>query len=92
MQYVIHQNVAQQNGKGTAGFVCGLVGLVFCWVPWFGVILAIVGLALSGAGISQSNKTGQSKGLAVAGLVCSIVALIPAIILLVIFLTAVSYL
>jgi hypothetical protein len=92
VQYVVHQNVGQQNGQGTAGFVCGLIGLVFCWVPWFGVILAIIGLALSAAGLSHSSKTGAPKGLATAGLVCSIVALIPALILLIVFLTAVSYL
>jgi hypothetical protein len=28
------------NGLGIAGFVTGLVGLVPCWVPWLGVLLA----------------------------------------------------
>src|SRR4051794_32775982 len=71
------------NGLGIAGFVTGLVGLVLCWVPWLGVLLAIVGVALSGVGIAQGKKKGMTIGLAIAGLVCGIIALIPAIIIMV---------
>src|SRR3954447_15613820 len=71
------------NGLGIAGFVTGLLGLVLCWVPWLGVLLAIVGVALSGVGIAQGKKKGMSIGLAIAGLVCGVIALIPAIIIMV---------
>jgi len=62
------------NPMGIAGMVCGIVGLVFCWVPYFGLIVAIIGLVLSIVGIIQANKTGASKAMAITGLVCSIVA------------------
>ena len=71
------------NGLGIAGFVTGLIGLVFCWVPWFGVLLAGIGVVLSAIGISSGKKKGASIGLAIAGLVCGIIALIPAIIIMV---------
>jgi hypothetical protein len=71
------------NGIGVAGFVTGLLGLVLCWVPWLGILLAIVGTALSGVGIAQGKKKGQSVGLAIAGLVCGIIALIPAVLIMV---------
>ena len=75
------------NGVGIAGFVTGLVGLVLCWVPWLGVLLAIVGVALSGVGIAQGKKRSMSNGLAIAGLVCGIIGLIPSIIIMVAFLS-----
>ena len=71
------------NGVGIAGFVTGLLGLVLCWVPWLGILLAIVGTALSGVGIAQGKKKGAHTGLAIAGLVCGIIALVPAIIIMV---------
>jgi hypothetical protein len=63
--------------------VTGLLGLVLCWVPWLGVLLAGVGVVLSGIGIAQGKKKGASIGLAIAGLVCGIIALIPATIIMV---------
>lgn len=66
----------------------GIVSLVLSWVPFVG-LAAILGLILSGRGMKQSREQGlNGYGMAVAGLVCSIVALIPAIIELVIFFTA----
>lgn len=78
------------NGIGIAGFVTGLLGLILCWVPWLGVLLAGVGIVLSGIGISTGKKKGASTGLAIAGLVCGIIALIPAIIILVALLSVAS--
>lgn len=74
---------APPNGLGIAGFVTGLAGLLFCWVPVFGLILAGCGVVLSAVGMSQSTRTGANKGLAIAGLVLGIVALIPALFFLV---------
>jgi hypothetical protein len=56
------------NGLATAGFVTGLCGLVLCWVPVLGVILAAVGVVLSAVGLGQLKKSGGATGLAVAGL------------------------
>ncbi len=54
------------NGLGIAGFVCGILGLLTCG------ILAPLGLLFSLLGLIKSPR-----GLAIAGLIISIVALIP---------------
>ena len=74
---------APSNGIGTAGFVCGLVGLVLCWVPWFGAILGLVGVVLSAVGISQGKKKGAPTGLAIGGLVCGILAVLVWVVLVI---------
>jgi hypothetical protein len=70
----------QNNGMGVAGFVCGLVGLVFSFIPLIGLIswpLVIIGIVLSGIGINYVNQgRADNKGLAIAGLVVSIVGLV----------------
>ncbi|NYJ05832.1 DUF4190 domain-containing protein [Petropleomorpha daqingensis] len=80
--YPAPQAQAQGNGLGIAGFVCGLVGLILCWVPWFGMLLGVVGIVLSGIAISQGKKRGTSTGLAIAGLVCGILAVLAFVLLL----------
>jgi hypothetical protein len=75
------QLVAQpRNGVGTAGFVLGLVGLLFSFIPIVGVVawpLVILGLVLSLVGFARANKgIATNKGLAVAGAVLSVLGLI----------------
>src|SRR4051794_26223857 len=89
--YPAYAPPAPTNGVGVAGFVTGLVGLVLCWIPFLGFLLAGTGVVLSGVGISQGRKTGASTGLAIAGLVCGIIGAIPGLLVLVAFLSAVSY-
>ncbi|GAA2964193.1 DUF4190 domain-containing protein [Actinokineospora diospyrosa] len=75
---------APQNGPGTGGFVTGLLGLIFVWVPFVGLILAIIGVALSGVGIAKANRgEANNKGLAIAGLTCGAIALATWILLLI---------
>jgi hypothetical protein len=67
------------NGLGTAGFVLGLIGLLFSFIPVIGMIawpLVILGVIFSAIGISKANKgRATNKGLAIAGLVVSVVGL-----------------
>jgi hypothetical protein len=67
------------NGMGVAGFVTGLLGLLLFWIPVLGIVLALLGVCLGGAGISSGKRRGASTGLAIAGLVLGLVALIPTI-------------
>jgi hypothetical protein len=72
--------VAQpSNGMGVTSLVLGIVGLLFSFVPVIGVIawpLVILGTIFGGVGISKANQVpGMPKGMAVAGLVCSLVGL-----------------
>lgn len=73
-----------KNGFGTAGFVLGLVGLIFAFIPLIGVVawpLTILGLVfgLIGTLRARSGKA-TNKGIAISGLVLSIIGLVICII------------
>ncbi|MCQ2263172.1 MAG: hypothetical protein MJZ70_02710 [Bacteroidales bacterium] len=65
------------NGIGTAGFVCGLIGLCLCWIPVVGQIigwiLSTLGLIFSIIGIAKKNA---KKGLSIAGLIISCITIL----------------
>lgn len=66
---------------GVASLVLGILGLIICWIPCVGayaLVPSILGLILGAVGIANAKKTNQGKGLAIAGLVCSIVATVVA--------------
>ena len=72
------------NGKGlgTAGLIVGIVALLFSFIPCLGMyaaLPAVVGIILSAIAMSQASKAGAPKGMALGGLICSIVGLIIAI-------------
>jgi hypothetical protein len=75
-----HAPERPSNGLGTAGFVVGIIGLVFSFIPIIGVVawpLVILGIIFSAIGISRASKgRATNKGLAIAGLVVSIVGLV----------------
>ncbi|WP_219414068.1 DUF4352 domain-containing protein [Pseudonocardia nigra] len=83
-----------QNGLGTAGFVLGLLGLLFSFIPVIGIIawpLVLLGLVLSGVGLAKARASrATNTGLAVAGLVCSAVGLLVCIVYAAAFGAAVS--
>ncbi|MFC4855752.1 MmpS family transport accessory protein [Actinophytocola glycyrrhizae] len=68
------------NGLGTSGFVLGVIGLVFSFIPLIGVVawpLVILGIIFSAVGIGKAtNGRATNKGLAIAGLVVSVVGLV----------------
>ena len=55
--------------------VLGIVALVFVWAYGLGIPFAIVGLVLSIIGMRRSKESGFPTGMALAGLVCSSIAL-----------------
>ncbi len=65
------------NGIGTAGFVLALVSLMFGWLPFVGWTIWFLGLLFSFVGMFK-----RPRGLAIAGL---IISLIGVILLLVVF-------
>lgn len=72
---------AANNGKGLgiAGMILGILAIILSFIPCFGVwaiIFAVVGVILSAISLSQAKKAGTSKGMAIAGLICSILAII----------------
>ena len=58
----------RSNGVGTAGFVLALIGLFLSWIPILGWLIWFLGLILSFCGIFRTPK-----GLAIAGLVVSLI-------------------
>ncbi|MFJ7217519.1 DUF4190 domain-containing protein [Amycolatopsis sp. NPDC098790] len=72
--------VQPKNGLGTAGFVLGLVGLIFAFIPIIGVIawpLVILGLVFGIVGLLRANRgQASNKGLAIAAVVLSAIGLV----------------
>jgi hypothetical protein len=86
--------VQPRNGVGTAGFVLGLIGFLFSFVPIIGVVawpLVIVGLVLSVVGVSRASKgIANNRGLAIAGAVLSVIGLVVCVLWTALFGAAVS--
>lgn len=64
------------KGLGIAGLVLGILAAILSFVPCLGmyaIFPGIIGLVLSVISIVQAGKAGAAKGMAIAGLVCSIV-------------------
>jgi len=61
---------SQTNAMGVTGFVCSLLTFFFFWAPLLGPALGTVGFIFSLIGISK-----EPKGLAIAGLIISIIML-----------------
>ena len=56
------------NSMGIAGFIIALLGLVFCWVPIIDLILWFLGFIFSLIGLFKAPR-----GMAIAGLVLSLI-------------------
>ncbi|MEO6303921.1 MAG: hypothetical protein ABIP51_12190 [Bacteroidia bacterium] len=72
---------AANNGKGLgiAGMILGILAIILSFIPCFGIwaiVFAVIGVILSAISMSQASKAGVSKGMAIAGLICSILAII----------------
>ena len=67
---IVREQRYKSNGLGTAGFISSLLGLLLSWVPVLGWILWLVGALLSLIGVFKSPK-----GLAITGLILSLITL-----------------
>lgn len=69
-----------KNGLGTAGFVLGLIGLIFAPIPIVGVVawpLVILGLIFSLVGFMRTRSgKATNKGLSIAGAILSVIGLV----------------
>ncbi len=68
---IVNQQEKQSNGVGTAGFVLALIALFLGWVPILGWVVWVLGLILSFVGVFK-----KPKGMAIAGLVISLIGII----------------
>lgn len=72
-QQVVIQMAEQKksNGLGTAGFVLSLIAIFLCWIPILDWILWALGLIFSFVGVFK-----RPRGLAIAGLVISLICVV----------------
>jgi hypothetical protein len=66
---------APRNGFGTTALVVGIVGILLCWVPVFGIIIAGVAILFGILGLGRTKRAeATNHGHAVAGVVLGAVA------------------
>ncbi|MBN2727618.1 MAG: hypothetical protein JXR53_00170 [Bacteroidales bacterium] len=68
---IINQINKKTNGIGTAGFVLALIAILLGWAPVVGWVLWLLGLIFSFAGLFKAPR-----GLAIAGLIISLIGII----------------
>lgn len=65
------QSIPERNNMGISGFVVSIVAFLLFWVPIMGGIFWLLGLIFSCMGLTK-----KPKGLAIAGLVISLIGLL----------------
>ncbi|MBZ0242447.1 MAG: hypothetical protein K8F24_04465 [Bacteroidales bacterium] len=68
---IFNQTEKKTNGIGTAGFVLALLAVFLGWIPVLGWLIWLTGLILSFVGVLK-----EPKGLAIAGLIISLLGII----------------
>jgi hypothetical protein len=72
--------VQQSNGLAVTGLVLGIIGVLFGFIPFIGVFMAILlgvlAAIFGGVGLSRSKLPARGgRGMAIAGLVLGIIAI-----------------
>lgn len=63
------------NGKAVTALVCGIAGIVFCWLSFFALLVIVPAFVFGFLALNESKSRGGSgRGLAVAGIACAVVA------------------
>jgi hypothetical protein len=70
------------SGMSIAGFVTGLLGLLFCWFAFVGVPLGLLGVVLGAVALSKAKTDGSKTGLAKAGIVLGALGVVIAVVLI----------
>ncbi len=78
------------KGFGIAGMVLGIISLVFFCLWYIALPCAVVGIILSAVGLNKAKAAGAKNSMAVAGIVCSAIAIGIAIIFLIIVMVTAS--
>ena len=76
---IIQQQPRKSNGMGVAGFVLSLIAMFIGWIPLIGWALWFLGFIFSFIGIFK-----KPSGLAVAGLIISLVTVVVMVLLVIV--------
>lgn len=64
----------------TSALVCGILAIVFCFIPIVGIVLGIVAIVLAGKYFKAGGTLGQGK----AGRICGIVGIVLSVIMIIV--------
>ncbi len=79
------------HGKAVAALVLGIVSIVMFWLIFFDAIFIVLALIFGLVALSESkSRNGNSKGMAIAGLVCAGIGTIATVLFTVVVLNAAS--
>ncbi|MHB8590206.1 MAG: hypothetical protein ACYDA0_15390 [Candidatus Dormibacteraceae bacterium] len=74
------QPTTGSNTMATVGGILGIVGWVLAWIPFvgifFGLLLGLLAVIFSSIGLSRAQFVNNGKGMAIAGLVLGILAVV----------------
>jgi hypothetical protein len=76
----VQQTPVPTNGLATAALVLGIIGAVLFWTVWAGILLGILATIFGAVGLSRTNRGAPNKGMAVAGLVLGVLAIIASVV------------
>jgi uncharacterized membrane protein len=73
-----------QNTQGLVGMIVGIVAIPLGCCAWIGMVVGIVGLIFSWLGLQKaSSGLATNRGQAIAGLICSAVAIVFGLVMLI---------
>ena len=76
----------KNNNMAIVGLILGIFSLLGCWIPFWNLILSIAGIVCSAIGLARK----QRSGMAIGGLVSSIIALLISIVITFLYLIAIA--
>lgn len=76
----------KNNNMAIVGLILGIFSLLGCWIPIWNLILSIGGIVSSAIGLARK----QRSGMAIGGLVASIIALLISIVITFLYLIAIA--
>ncbi|MBU8917624.1 DUF4190 domain-containing protein [Bacillus sp. FJAT-29953] len=69
--------MSEKNQTNNSSVISITVGILSLFIPFIGLILGIIGIVFSRIAVKQIKKTNENgRGLATAGLICSIIGVI----------------
>lgn len=93
MENQVEQKTNAGQGLGIAALILGIISFPVALIPCFGItatLFAVVGVILSAIGLSQATKRNGAKGLNLAGLILSSLALLVIVAWSLVFAKAIS--